>query len=110
MMWIMVCCFRYFDLCIPFSTYMKVNGNNMINLRLPCYLLFSFSLYSITGLSQEDSFKISGQYRVRSEYRHGYKTLMTDTVNAAFFIAQRARLIFAYKKNNLTAYSSIQDL
>lgn len=61
-------------------------------------------------LAQDNHFKIAGQYRVRPEFRKGYKTLSADTSTAAFFIAQRARLIFEFKKNNITAYSSIQDV
>src|SRR6186713_14072 len=54
-------------------------------------------------------FKISGQYRIRPEYRKGYKVLAADTSKAAFFIGQRARLIFDYKKDKISFYSSIQD-
>ncbi|MEO5783395.1 MAG: alginate export family protein [Ginsengibacter sp.] len=64
----------------------------------------------IHATAQDNYFKIAGQYRVRPEFRKGYKTLSTDTLKAAFFIAQRARLIFEYKKNNITAYTSIQDI
>ena len=44
------------------------------------------------------------------EMRHGYKTLSADTSGAAFFIAQRTRLTFDYKKENLKTYISIQDI
>lgn len=67
-------------------------------------------LSALAANSQDNYFKISGQYRARPEYRHGYKTLTPDTATAAFFIAQRARLIFDYKKGNITAYTSIQDI
>lgn len=53
--------------------------------------------------------KISGQYRIRPEYRRGYRLLATDTSKDAFFIGQRARLIFDYKKSGISFYSSIQD-
>ena len=58
----------------------------------------------------QDAFKIAAQYRVRPEMRHGYKTLSADTSGAAFFITQRARLTFDYKKENLKTYISIQDV
>ncbi len=73
-------------------------------------VIFILCLFSLSASSQTDYFKISGQYRARPEMRHGYKTLTPDTANAAFFIAQRARLIFDYKKGNLMAYTSIQDI
>ncbi len=61
------------------------------------------------SFAQDDYFKVSGQYRVRPEYRNGYKTLAADSSSAAFFIAQRARLIFDYKKENISSKISIQD-
>lgn len=78
--------------------------------RLYTPTIFVLCLYAMVANSQDNYFKISGQYRVRPEYRHGYKTLIPDTANAAFFIAQRARLIFDYKKGNIIAYTSIQDI
>ena len=64
---------------------------------------------TLTTNAQDNYFKISGQYRLRPEYRHGYKTLAADSSKAAFFVAQRARLAFEYRKDNITAYTSIQD-
>ena len=62
------------------------------------------------SFAQDNYFKIAGQYRVRPEFRKGYKTLAADTSKAAFFIAQRARLNFEYKKGNIKAYTSMQDV
>ncbi len=56
-----------------------------------------------------DYFKISGQYRVRPEWRKGYRTLTTDSSTDAFFSGQRARLVFDYKKEALSSRVSIQD-
>ncbi len=56
-----------------------------------------------------DYFKISAQYRVRPEFRQGYRTLSTDTSSGAFFVGQRARIILDYKKGGLSFYTSIQD-
>src|SRR4051812_19881400 len=72
--------------------------------------IFISLLFSSTLTAQENYFKISGQYRMRPEFRHGYKTLATDTSKAAFFITQRTRLVFEYKKDYITVYSSIQDI
>jgi hypothetical protein len=84
---------------------------NKNNLKLVSAKGLLFALLFIPNISkaQENYFKISGQYRVRPELRHGYKTLASDTSKSAFFIAQRARLIFDFKKDNITAYTSIQD-
>lgn len=73
---------------------------------------FAGFIASIFGMnaSAQDAFKITAQYRLRPEFRHGYKTLYPDTSGAAFFIAQRARIAFDYKKENLKAYISIQDV
>ncbi len=53
--------------------------------------------------------KISGQYRIRPEYRNGYRTLAFDTTSGESFIGQRARLIVDYKKNKIAFYTSLQD-
>ncbi len=66
-------------------------------------------LIAFSSQAQDNYFKIAGQYRARTEFRHGYKTLAADTSRAAFFVAQRARLSFEYKKENITAFTSIQD-
>jgi len=60
-------------------------------------------------LAQENNFTISGQYRVRGELRHGFRSLAADSSKAAFFISQRARLIFDYKKDKISSKISIQD-
>ena len=81
----------------------------MKNKFLPLTLSFILIIYSINLQAQESNFSISGQYRVRTELRHGFRTLAADTSKAAFFIAQRARLIFGYKNEKLTTKISIQD-
>lgn len=74
------------------------------------YVIGLALLFSLTVTAQENYFKISGQYRIRPEFRHGYKALASDTSKAAFFITQRTRLAFDYKKNNITAFASLQDI
>ena len=81
----------------------------MKNIFLRITILFIFIIYSTISEGQEQNFSISGQYRVRPELRHGYRTLATDSSHAAFFIGQRARLIFDYKKDKITTKISIQD-
>src|SRR6266536_5064611 len=54
---------------------------------------------------------ISLEFRPRTEYRHGYRTLMpySDT-GAAFFTGSRTRLNFAYSTKKLDLYTSLQDV
>jgi hypothetical protein len=66
-------------------------------------------IITIQANAQENYFKISAQYRVRSELRDGYRTLVTDSSQLAFFIGQRARLTFDYKKDKIAFYASVQD-
>lgn len=70
-------------------------------------LLIILNVFHSQG--QENVFSISGQYRVRPELRHGYKTLAADTAQTAFFIGQRARLVFDFKKDKISSKISIQD-
>lgn len=66
-------------------------------------------LNAFQSQGQENSFSITGQYRVRPELRHGYKTLAADTAKTAFFVGQRGRLIFDFKKDKISSKISIQD-
>jgi len=62
----------------------------------------------MTSYAQE--FEISTELRPRFEYRHGYKTLITDAADAATFISQRTRLNFAYKSEKLQMYLAVQNV
>jgi hypothetical protein len=84
--------------------------NNLKRIKLFSIKLFIFLFLFSSAKAQENYFKISAQYRVRPEFRKGYKTLSADTSKAAFFVTQRARLIFDYKKDNLQVYTSVQDI
>ncbi|MFL0075912.1 alginate export family protein [Tenacibaculum maritimum] len=54
--------------------------------------------------------EIDAELRPRVEYRHGYKTLFSDSDNAAMFVSQRTRLKTMYKKEKLIFYVSLQDV
>ncbi|MBA2250663.1 MAG: alginate export family protein [Chitinophagaceae bacterium] len=84
--------------------------NNLHKIKLFSFKTFIFLFLFSSAKAQENYFKVSAQYRVRPEFRNGYKTLSTDSSKAAFFVTQRARLIFDYKKDNLQVYTSIQDI
>ena len=55
-------------------------------------------------------FKLSAEYRPRTEYRHGYKAMFTEDDKAAFFISQRMRLNAFYSLDKLKFGLSIQDV
>ena len=82
----------------------------MRRIGLNIFVTFISCLVVINASCQENAFKIMAQYRVRPEFRHGYKTLSADTSKTAFFITQRVRLIFDYKNKNLRIYMSAQDI
>ncbi|MFL0353744.1 alginate export family protein [Xanthomarina sp. GH4-25] len=60
--------------------------------------------------SYAQEFQVSAELRPRFEYRHGYKTLAVDSINAATFVSQRTRLNFGYKSEKLKAYISVQNV
>ena len=70
--------------------------------------LACFGMLSQTFFAQE--FGIDLELRPRFEYRHGYKTLIPDEVDAASFISQRSRLNFKYGSDKLNAYISLQNV
>ncbi len=61
-----------------------------------------------TAFAQE--FDINLELKPRFEYRHGFKTLIPDNVDAATFVSQRSRLNFNYGSEQLNAYISLQNV
>lgn len=55
-------------------------------------------------------FEISAELRPRFEYRHGYKTLTPEDMDATAFVSQRSRLNFGFKNEKLKAYFSLQNV
>lgn len=55
-------------------------------------------------------FSLSGEIRPRTEYRHGFKKLIGDDEEAAFFTEQRSRLVANYKQDQLVLKLSLQDV
>lgn len=63
--------------------------------------------------SKPNSINISAEFRFRTEYRHGYRTLFpknSDDTTAAFFNAQRTRLNIGYSNRKIDVYFSLQDV
>lgn len=71
------------------------------------YLLL-FCLFTTFSFAQ--TFETSLQLRPRLEYRNGYKTLFTESQDAATFISQRSRLNLAYKDEKLLVKLSAQNI
>src|SRR5690606_24357696 len=55
-------------------------------------------------------FEVSAELKPRFEYRHGYKTLAVDSVDAAAFVSQRTRLNLRYNSETFNAYISLQNV
>jgi hypothetical protein len=65
-------------------------------------------MLSQTFFAQE--FSVDLELRPRFEYRHGYKTLIPDEVDAATFVSQRSRLNFYYSSEKLNTYIALQNV
>lgn len=55
-------------------------------------------------------FSISGEFRPRAEYRHGFKTLPASNQNPAFFIDQRTRLNVSFLNEKYDLKVVFQDV
>lgn len=71
-------------------------------------ILACFGMLGHTVFAQE--LDINLELKPRFEYRHGYKTLIPDNVDAASFVSQRSRLNFKYGSKKLNAYISMQNV
>lgn len=55
-------------------------------------------------------FELSAEIRPRAEYRHGFKKLLAENQDPAFFVEQRSRLVATLKKEKIDFKLSIQDI
>lgn len=55
-------------------------------------------------------FELKGEFRPRTELRHGYKTLPTANDDVAFFTEQRSRLLLKFQKDLYEVGFSVQDV
>jgi hypothetical protein len=62
------------------------------------------------GGRMKAQFSLSGEFRPRSEFRHGYQTLMTPGDDPAFFISQRSRIILSHSQEPFSMGLSLQDI
>lgn len=73
----------------------------------------SVILIVVTFAFSEQSFgqlKMSGEVRPRTEYRHGYKTLVGKETQAALFTDQRTRINLDYTMESIKFLVSFQDI
>lgn len=62
------------------------------------------------ALKSTAQFKIDGEFRPRTEFRHGFGTLIAKDQDPGYGISTRARLNFGFEKDNYSFYVSIQDV
>ncbi len=55
-------------------------------------------------------FTLDGEFRPRTEYRHGFGSLIPDAAEAGFGISTRVRLNTSYITDNYWVYVSLQDV
>ncbi len=53
---------------------------------------------------------LDGQFRPRTEYRHGFHTLMPPGADPAFFVSQRSRLNLFHMQSGFSLGFSLQDI
>ena len=70
----------------------------ILGLMLVC---FQFSNAQLT---------LDGEFRPRTEYRHGFGSLIPDASDAGFGISTRVRLNTSYMTDNYWVYVSLQDI
>lgn len=81
-------------------------------------ILFIFMILSIEHIlfaqnqvgEIPEAFKVSLEFRPRTELRNGYRYLRSDTTRAAFFTSQRSRLHIHYQRTGLVFHTSFQDV
>lgn len=77
-------------------------------LKTRLFILFIIAILNVNQLMAQ--FQLSAEYRPRTEYRHGYKSMFTEDDKAAFFTSQRMRLNGAYTLDKLKFGFSLQDI
>ena len=63
-----------------------------------------------TYFTSEAQLTIKAELRPRAEFRNGFKTLKEDGDKPAFFIEQRSRLYFNFKKERFELHLALQDI
>ncbi len=80
------------------------------------FFIFSFLiLFTFSAFAQEDKkpksvFTFGGEVRPRTEYKHGYKSLVGTEFDAPVTTSQRSRLNLNYKSDKLVTKIVLQDV
>ena len=72
--------------------------------------VISLILLSLCSQSLRAQFSLSGEFRPRLEYRHGYKQPVPSNADPAFFVSQRTRLTGEYTTSLTRIMFSFQDV
>lgn len=72
--------------------------------------IFAGILCLFMGSQVMAQFSLSGEFRPRTEYSHGYSTLATEDQDPSLFTSQRTRLNFDYKMDLLKVGLVLQDV
>lgn len=76
--------------------------------NLPAAAFFLASFLAATNAFGQLS--VDGDFRTRTEYRHGFQSLYKENADPAFFTSQRSRLILGFKDPRYQVKFSIQDV
>ncbi|TAL57372.1 MAG: hypothetical protein EPN85_14260 [Bacteroidetes bacterium] len=71
---------------------------------------FTISGGMLFSISLSAQMTLTGELRSRTEYRHGYRTLIDSAQNAALFTSQRTRLNFGYGAEKFKTGVVLQDV
>ncbi|SDE74247.1 alginate export family protein [Cellulophaga baltica] len=72
------------------------------------YVLLGLFLLATQFIAAQ--FTIDGEFRPRTEYRHGFGSPIAEDADAGFGISTRARLNFGYADESYKVYLSLQDV
>ncbi|WFO15115.1 hypothetical protein M601_014720 [Cellulophaga baltica 4] len=72
------------------------------------YVLLGLFLLTTQFIAAQ--FTIDGEFRPRTEYRHGFGSPIAEDADAGFGISTRARVNFGYADESYKVYLSLQDV
>lgn len=72
--------------------------------------ILTLGLCTLSLHQAQAQFTLSGEFRPRSEYRHGYKTLAAEGQDPAFFVEQRTRINMGFVQEQYEFKVVFQDI
>lgn len=87
--------------------YLYINKNYFMKTTLN---YFAISATMLLSLSLSAQMTLTGDIRPRTEYRHGYGTLIDSAQDAGLFTSQRTRLNFGYTNETFKTGIVLQDV